>query len=64
MIKLKEGECRVYYKGKEKFLPFEKELEKLFEEHGFKCWASGYDLCDGIRDLCFEKEGDDGDKKD
>ena len=53
---LKENECRVYYKVKDKFLPFEKELKKLFKDNGFKCWASGYDTCDGIRDLCFEKK--------
>ena len=35
MMELKEGECRVYYKGKERFLPFEKELEQLFEKNGF-----------------------------
>jgi len=55
-MELKENECRVYYKGKERFLPFEKELEKLFNKYGFKRWASGFDLCDGIRDLCFEKK--------
>ena len=62
MIKLKENECRVYYKVKDKFLPFEKELEQLFEKNGFKCWASGFDLCGGIRDLCFIKETIKGDK--
>jgi len=56
MIELKENECRIYYKGKERFLPFEKELKKLFKNNGFKCWASGFDLCDGVRDLCFEKK--------
>jgi len=56
---LKENECRVYYKIKytnNRLLPFEKELKKLFEDNGFKMWASGYDLTDGIRDLCFEKK--------
>ena len=56
MIELKEGECRVYYKLGEKFLPFEKELEKLFKDNGFERWASGFGLCDGVRDLCFEKK--------
>jgi len=56
MIILKENECRVYYKVKDKFLPFEKELKKLFKDNGFKCWASGFGLCDGVRDLCFEKK--------
>ena len=53
---LKENECRVYYKGEERFLPFEKELKQLFKDNGFECWASGYDIQDGIRDLCFEKK--------
>ena len=56
MMILKENECRVYYKVKEKFLPFEKELEQLFKDNGFERWASGYDMCGGIRDLCFEKK--------
>ena len=56
MIKLKENECRVYCKVKERLLPFEKELEKLFKKNGFKMWASRFNLCDGIRDLCFEKK--------
>lgn len=43
-------------KEKEKFLPFEKELKQLFKDNGFEMWASGYDLCDDIRDLCFEKK--------
>lgn len=55
-MELKDNECRIYYKGKEKFLSFEKKLIKLFKDNGFKCWASGYDMCDGIRDLCFEKK--------
>ena len=55
-MELKEGECRVYYKGKEKFLPFEKKLKQLFKDNGFECWASGYDMCAGVRDLCFEKK--------
>jgi hypothetical protein len=56
-LEFKENECRIYYKGKDKFLPFEKELKQLFRDNGFKCWASGFDFCDGIRDLCFDKEG-------
>lgn len=57
-MKLKENECRIYYslKGKSKFLPFEEELTKLFEDNGFERWASGFDMCDGIRDICFEKK--------
>ena len=53
---LKENECRVYYTGEGRFLPFEKELEQLFKDNGFERWASGYDLTNGIRDLCFEKK--------
>jgi len=61
-MELKENECKVYYKGKKKFLPFEKELKQLFKDNGFKCWASGYDMCDGIRDLCFKKEKEENKK--
>jgi len=54
-MELKENECRIYYKGEERFLPFEKELEQLFNDNGFERWASGFDMCDGVRDLCFDK---------
>jgi len=54
---LKDNECRVYYKGEtSRFLPFEKELKELFRDNGFEMWASGFDVCDGVRDLCFEKK--------
>ncbi len=55
-MQIRENECKIYYKGKEKFLPFEKELKQLFEKNDFKCWASGFDMCDGVRDLCFDKK--------
>jgi len=55
-MELKENEVRIYYKVKGTFLLFEKELKKLFEKNGYKCWASGFGLCDGVRDLCFEKK--------
>ncbi len=55
-MELKEGECKVYYKSDEKFLSFEKELIKLFKANGFERWASGYDMCSGVRDLCFDKK--------
>jgi len=54
-LKLKENEFRIYYKIKGRLVNFEKELEKLLEKHEYKRWASGYDLIDGVRDLCFEK---------
>ena len=53
-MELKEGECRIYYKTKERLLPFEKELKELFENNGYHCWASGFS-CDGDRDLAFDK---------
>ena len=56
MMKIKEDECKIFYKAKEKSLPFEKELKQLFKDNGFEMWASGYDLTNGIRDLCFEKK--------
>ena len=55
-MKIKENECKIFYKAKEKSLPFEKELKQLFKDNGFEMWASGYDFEDGIRDLCFDKK--------
>ena len=56
IMELKRNEVRIYCNVESKFLKFEKELIKLFKDNGFKCWASGYDLTNGIRDLCFEKK--------
>lgn len=52
-VEIKENECKIYYCVKEKILPFEKQLIKLFKDNGFRCWASGYGY--GVRDLCFKK---------
>ena len=54
-MELKQNECRIYYKVRGRFLKFEKELKQLFKDNGFKIWASGFDLTNGVRDLCFEK---------
>ena len=56
-MELKENECKIYYLGGTgRFLPFEKGLKQLFEDNGWEMWASGFNVCDGIRDLCFEKK--------
>ena len=51
---VKENRCIIQYKGKDRILKFEEELIKLFEDNGFKLIGSGFDLCDRVRDLCFE----------
>jgi len=52
---IKDNRCIIQYKGKNRILKFEKQLKKLFEENGFKFIGSGFDMCDGVRDLCFEE---------
>jgi len=52
---IKDNRCIVQYKGKNRLLKFEKELVKLFKDNGFKFIGSGFDMCDGVRDLCFEE---------
>jgi len=59
---VKDNGCIIQYKGKNRILKFEKELIKLFKDNGFEFIGSGFDLCDGVRDLCFE-EIIGGDKK-
>lgn len=52
---VKDNRCIIQYKGKNRLLKFEKELVKLFKVNGFKFLGSGFDICDGVRDLCFEE---------
>lgn len=52
---VKDNRCIIQYKGKNRLLKFEKELIKLFKDNGFKFIGSGFDMCDRVRDLCFEE---------
>lgn len=52
---IKDNRCIIQYKGKNRLLEFEKELKKLFEDNNFRFLGSGFDMCDGVRDLCFEE---------
>lgn len=52
---VKEDRCIIQYKVKGRLLKFEKELVKLFKDNGFKFIGSGFDMCGGVRDLCFEE---------
>ena len=47
---------RVYYEDPEKIVDsFEEQLDALMQSHGLKRWASGYDYCDSVRDIAYEK---------
>lgn len=51
-------EFRVKYKIKNKQDDkLDKEIRSLAKKLGFKWWASGYNLEDGYRDVCFDKIG-------
>ena len=52
---IKDNRCIIQYKGKNRLLKFEKQLIKLFKDNGFKFIGSGFDMCDGSQDLCFEE---------
>ena len=54
--KAKEKVCdlRVTYKGYDSEL--DDKIYKFFKGLGFHCWASGRNLEDGYRDICFEPE--------
>ena len=36
----------------------ERELVALLERHGWQRWASGRNMLSGVRDIAFEREGD------
>ena len=47
---------KVYYEHPEKIADgFEKQLDALMQAHGLKRWASGWDYCDSVRDIAYEK---------
>lgn len=52
---MKDGEIEVYYKG-----PLDKgidqSIESCLEKLGYKMWASGYNLDEGVRVLNFDKD--------
>jgi len=60
---VKDNRCVIQYKGKNRILKFEKQLKKLFKDNGFKFIGSGFDMCDGVRDLCFEEIIEGGQKE-
>lgn len=50
---MKDNQLTIYYKGK--LDPeLDAAIEKLLEGWGYKRWASGYNLENGVRDLAFE----------
>ena len=55
--KLKEGELKVFYQHPERI---DERLDKILENTlatlGYKWWASGFNLIDGVRDLAFKKK--------
>ena len=53
-MKLKKGELKVFYSG-ELNKKLDKEINVLLKSHGYKFWASGYDLVGNVRDLAFDK---------
>jgi len=55
IMTVKDNRCIIQYKVKGRLFKFEKELVKLFKDNGFKFIGSGFDMCDGVRDLCFER---------
>lgn len=53
-MKLKPGEIKIFYQEESPNENLDEDLEKLLDKHGFKRWASGYDLIDRVRDLAFD----------
>lgn len=56
-MKLEKKELKIFYKGK--INPeLDKALKDILNKFKYKEWASGFNICDGIRDLCFDKKED------
>lgn len=50
-------ELKVTYKIKEKIdTDLDQRITKALKMLGFKMWACGYDLTNGVRDLSFDNE--------
>lgn len=60
---LDKGQLQVYYQGEYEIdAALDKALEEVLARHSYRCWASGCDCTNGVRDLAFQKreaaEGD------
>jgi len=44
----------VYYSPKGIVADFDKDMNELMKKHGLRFWASGINLADGERELCYE----------
>lgn len=63
-MELKRGELKVYYKMFDLedsehngiVTVIDDAIMGALKNLGFKMWASGYDLTNGVRDLAFDKE--------
>ena len=54
----RNNEIKIFYRSKDGVnLELDKSLEGLLNTLGYRRWASGRDLTNGIRDLAFEKIG-------
>lgn len=52
---LDEKELKIFYKDKFNH-KLDKAIRDLLTKFGYEEWASGYNLIDGVRDLCFDKK--------
>jgi len=53
-MELEEGQLQVYYNcGWTINEGLDEALRKLLTDYGYKCWATGCDLTNGVRDLAF-----------
>lgn len=54
-MKLRNGELKVFYQHPKGIdVEFDKAIEKFLAEYGYNQWASGTEICTGVRDLAFE----------
>ena len=55
------NDIKVYYKTEDQINDkFEKALDRLMHTFGLERWASGFDLCEQVRDIAYDKPSERG----
>ena len=52
---MRHGELKIYYEGRHG-RQLDDALIECLRQFGYKFWASGYDLEEGVRDLAFKQK--------
>ncbi len=54
---MKTNELKIFYQSNDGIIiELDEAIEKLLKSFGYTRWASGYNLCEKVRDLAFDKK--------